>query len=81
MSFSPKTGLVYIPAQEFLGAYRRDPEFKRVKDDFNLGVDTNVFAAFPPEAASGHLLAWDPVGLPRQPVSLPFLHLEEDHGA
>ncbi len=61
MSFNPITGLVYIPAQEILGAYRIDPNFKRSKRGYNLGTDMSVFAAFPPEAASGHLLAWDPV--------------------
>lgn len=61
MSFNPITGLVYIPAQEILGAYRIDPNFKLSKRGYNLGTDLSVFAAFPPEAASGHLLAWDPV--------------------
>jgi quinohemoprotein ethanol dehydrogenase len=61
MSFNPMTGLVYIPAQEIVGAYRIDPDFAIDRDDFNIGVDANVFSAFPPEAASGHLLAWDPV--------------------
>jgi quinohemoprotein ethanol dehydrogenase len=61
MSFNPVTGLVYIPAHEILGAYRLDPEWRVTPGDFNLGTDMNVFAAFPPEAASGHLLAWDPV--------------------
>ncbi len=61
MSFSPDTGLVYIPAQEILGAYMLDGAFRRTARDFNVGTELNVFAAFPPEVASGHLLAWDPV--------------------
>jgi quinohemoprotein ethanol dehydrogenase len=61
MSFNPITRLVYIPAQEVLGAYRRNPEFRPVEDDFNVGTDMNVFSAFGPAAVSGHLLAWDPV--------------------
>ncbi len=61
MSFNPQTGLVYIPAQEILGAYRVGPRYRTTPHDFNVGTDFNVFAAFPPEAASGHLLAWDPV--------------------
>jgi quinohemoprotein ethanol dehydrogenase len=61
MSFNPGTGLVYIPAQEIVGAYRIDPRFERAPKDFNLGTDPSVFAAFPPEIAQGHLLAWDPV--------------------
>ncbi|MBW2294279.1 MAG: PQQ-dependent dehydrogenase, methanol/ethanol family [Deltaproteobacteria bacterium] len=61
MSFNPKTGLVYIPAQEILGAYRLDAAYTLTDVDFNVGTDFSVFAAFPPEVASGHLLAWDPV--------------------
>jgi quinohemoprotein ethanol dehydrogenase len=61
MSFNPMTGLVYIPAQEILGAYRNDPGYKVVEGEFNVGTDFNVFAAFGPSAVSGHLLAWDPV--------------------
>ena len=75
MSFHPGTGLVYIPAQEILGAYRLDPAHAITPDDFNIGVDTNVFAAFPPEAASGHLLAWDPIAqreVWRVPYGMPW---------
>jgi PQQ-dependent dehydrogenase (methanol/ethanol family) len=61
MSFNPVAGLVYIPAQEVLGAYRRNPEFRPTEGEFNVGTDMNVFSAFGPEAVSGHLLAWDPV--------------------
>jgi PQQ-dependent dehydrogenase (methanol/ethanol family) len=61
MSFNPDTGLVYIPAQEVLGAYRRDPAFRVQDGEFNVGTDLNVFAAFGPPSANGHLLAWDPV--------------------
>ena len=75
MSYNPATGLVYIPAQEFLGAYRRESDFELVRDEFNAGTDFNVFAAFPPEVASGHLLAWDPVKQEeawRVPYGLPW---------
>jgi quinohemoprotein ethanol dehydrogenase len=61
MSFHPGTGLVYIPAQEVLGAYRRDPNWKFVENEYNVATDLNVFSAFGPEVVSGHLLAWDPV--------------------
>ena len=61
MSFNPMTGLVYIPAQEILGAYRNDPGYEVVEGEFNVGTDMNVFSAFGPSAVSGHLLAWDPV--------------------
>ena len=75
MSFNPDTGLVYIPAQEILGAYRLDPGYRVVNEEFNVGTDFNVFAQFPPEAASGHLLAWDPVRQEeawRVPYGLPW---------
>ena len=61
MSYNPGTGLVYIPAQEIVGAYRRDPNFQAVINDFNAGTDFNVFSTFGPEIVGGHLLAWDPV--------------------
>jgi len=75
MSFNPGTGLVYIPAQEIVGAYRREEDFELVENEFNVGTDLNVFAAFPPEVASGHLLAWDPVRQQeawRVPYGLPW---------
>lgn len=75
MSFNPKTGLVYIPTHEILGAYRRDPGYRRVEGEFNVGTDFNVFSAFGPEAVSGHLLAWDPVRqveVWRVPLGLPW---------
>jgi quinohemoprotein ethanol dehydrogenase len=61
MSFNPGTGLVYIPVHEILGAYFQDPNYRESKIDFNVATHFDVFAAFPPEAVSGHLLAWDPV--------------------
>jgi PQQ-dependent dehydrogenase (methanol/ethanol family) len=61
MSYSPKTGLVYIPAQEIQGAYRLDEAFEFRPGEFNTGTDMNVFALSAREDVSGHLLAWDPV--------------------
>ena len=49
MSFNPDTGLVYIPAQEVLGAYTEArPGLQGVAGprEFNVGTDFNVFAAF-----------------------------------
>lgn len=68
MSFSPRTGLVYIPAQEApsLLAPHQDPTFDDRAGVWNLGADLplpedsqGVLAA----AASyrGRLVAWDPV--------------------
>jgi quinohemoprotein ethanol dehydrogenase len=61
MSFNPKTGLVYIPAQEILGAYRREDDFKTTPGHWNTGTDFNVYSLLTPETVAGHLLAWDPV--------------------
>lgn len=69
MAFSPKTGLVYIPAQEVPGVYQGDPQFKRRAIGMNLGTDLNNLDG-PKDAAAlaaarkipkGFLLAWDPV--------------------
>src|SRR6185503_13094250 len=59
MSFSPKTGLVYIPAQEILGAYRREDNYKFNPGSWNTGTDFNVYSLLTPETVAGHLLAWD----------------------
>lgn len=69
MSFSPATGLVYLPAQEISFPYKADDAFEAKNLAANLGVDTKV-ARLPddPEviaavkaATLGHLAAWDPV--------------------
>ncbi|WP_395670763.1 PQQ-dependent dehydrogenase, methanol/ethanol family [Phenylobacterium sp.] len=65
MSFSPKTGLVYIPAQDTKQVYGAEPGYAPRKVGFNTGVveDGPVadaeWAAAPPSRA--YLLAWDPV--------------------
>jgi len=70
MSFSPNTGLVYLPAQEMAFPYVPDADFSVKQLAVNLGVDLAA-AAFPDdanalqgikEASKGHLSAWDPVG-------------------
>tara|TARA_A100001391_G_scaffold7621_6_gene4965 strand:+ start:47771 stop:49879 length:2109 start_codon:yes stop_codon:yes gene_type:complete len=74
MSYSPKTGLVYIPVMEVPGAYADDANFERHIGRWNTGV---TFMAPPegsvpgatPEARRaylssityGKLTAWDPV--------------------
>jgi quinohemoprotein ethanol dehydrogenase len=67
MSYSPQTGLVYLPMQDMALDYAHDPAFTHREGFNNLGV---VFSLFPddplvrkairnsPKAA---LLAWDPV--------------------
>jgi quinohemoprotein ethanol dehydrogenase len=75
MSFNPVTGLVYIPAQEMAGPYRRDPAFAVRPGEFNTGVDSTVGTLFDREAVSGYLLAWDPVEQKevwRHPYGLPW---------
>jgi PQQ-dependent dehydrogenase (methanol/ethanol family) len=74
MSYSPQTGLVYIPAMQVPSAYLDDSDYKRNIGRWNTGV---VFLTPPaglvpgdtPEArrayvtslTNGTLLAWDPV--------------------
>ena len=60
MSYSPQTGLVYIPVQQLPVTYvDGDPHFGPQK--MNLGVEF-AFVPTPPELAiGGWLSAWDPV--------------------
>ncbi|HKY92388.1 MAG TPA: PQQ-dependent dehydrogenase, methanol/ethanol family [Nevskiaceae bacterium] len=68
MSFSPKTGLAYIPAQEVgsLMAPQKDLTFEDTEGTWNIGGDLPI----PAESAAiaqvvgslkGRLVAWDPV--------------------
>jgi quinohemoprotein ethanol dehydrogenase len=61
MSFNPKTGLVYIPAQEIPYFFQLDPNYKYQPGAWNTGADPTVADDFPRALVSGHLLAWDPV--------------------
>jgi quinohemoprotein ethanol dehydrogenase len=64
MSFSPETGLVYLPAQEILGLFRLDPDWSFVRGAWNTGTDFGVYSEVAEEqllAVSGRLVAWDPV--------------------
>lgn len=75
MSFSPKTGLVYIPAQEITGVYRQKGDFSYRPGTWNTGTDFNVFSLLTPDLVSGHLLAWDPVRQKevwRHPYAMPW---------
>lgn len=68
MSYSPKTGLVYIPAQEVPALYENDPDYTFNPRTMNTGlkmdspvpadlaVRQQIMASF-----KGRLLAWDPV--------------------
>jgi len=69
MSFNPRTGLVYVPAQELEFPYVNDPDFQAKEIAPNLAVDLSA-ASLPQDARTkaevfaslkGRLLAWDPV--------------------
>ena len=69
MSFSPDTGLVYIPAQEIPVVYGHDSDYEYNPDGWNVGVrfelasapdDPETRAAFG-EMVKGYISAWDPV--------------------
>jgi quinohemoprotein ethanol dehydrogenase len=69
MSFSPKTGLVYLPTQENSFPYILDADFKPLPKGYDLGVDvaTSTLPIDPKALAEirasskGYLTAWDPV--------------------
>lgn len=69
MAFSPKTGLVYLPAQEVPFAYLADAGFKGRDGGWNVAIDF-LANAVPDDPAQfralramlkGQLVAWDPV--------------------
>lgn len=69
MSFSPRTGLVYIPVQEAGFMYKSDGQFQPKKLASNYGIDL-VAAGMPQdsqikkavmESVKGRLVGWDPV--------------------
>jgi quinohemoprotein ethanol dehydrogenase len=69
MSYSPITGLAYIPVNEAGFAYKTEPEFQAKSLAGNFGVDV-VAAGMPQDpkvkksildSIKGKLLAWDPV--------------------
>ena len=75
MSFNPRTGLVYVPAQEIIGTYSLAPEFVLTPHHFNTGADAGAFATLTREVVGGHLLAWDPVNqreVWRHPYAMPW---------
>ncbi len=69
MSYSPQTGLVYVPVQESSFLYKPEKHFEARNLAYNTGIDF-VAAAMPqtPEvkksildSIKGHLSAWDPI--------------------
>lgn len=69
MSYSPKTGLTYIPVQDVPLDYAVDPNFKYTPGGWNISILSEALAGPTGEAhrkilqrqTSGSLLAWDPV--------------------
>jgi len=68
MSYSPNTGLVYIPVLEFPASYGQDKHFKYRPTTTNVGTD-GIIGSLPDSQAErdairplmqGRLLAWDP---------------------
>ncbi|QGZ93800.1 PQQ-dependent dehydrogenase, methanol/ethanol family [Terricaulis silvestris] len=77
MSFSPRTGLVYIPVQLMGGGYARDPNFQRRPVGQNVAIQLPEFPqdqlAAIRAATTGQLVAWDPVaGRARWTVEHPY---------
>ncbi len=69
MAFDPKSGLVYIPAQETSFPYMPQPQWKKADKGFNVGFDVSSIA-MPADKAiraqfagitKGALIAWDPI--------------------
>jgi len=68
MSYSPDTGLVYLPAKQEPDVYRLDPDYDPDTSGVNFGIDyarpLGEVNELPPEFGEefqGYLLAWDPV--------------------
>ncbi|MBT8115038.1 MAG: c-type cytochrome, partial [Arenicella sp.] len=69
MSYSPATGLVYIPAQEAPWVYGDKQDYKYTQGTWNTGTDF-IYGMLPSDKAmfaalksmlKGRLVAWDPV--------------------
>ena len=71
MTYSPTTGLVYIPALDLEFTYAQDNAFKHEPGEWNLGIAFAPEEPAPPatpeeqmealRGVQGRLLAWDPV--------------------
>ncbi|NIJ38408.1 quinohemoprotein ethanol dehydrogenase [Sphingopyxis panaciterrae] len=59
MSYSPRTGLVYIPTVQWSLKYDQDPAFKYRPGRLNIGAQVMLNEKDP--NGSGALIAWDPV--------------------
>jgi len=61
MSYSPKAGLVFIPAMDVPFYYAYDAAFRARPNADNTGLDVPRVASGPERQATGALIAWDPV--------------------
>ncbi len=69
MSFSPETGLVYLPSQDLPAPYLEDAGFEFADGFWNTGIDFRTLesptdpavAAEVSKMVRGQLVAWDPV--------------------
>jgi quinohemoprotein ethanol dehydrogenase len=63
MSYSPLTGLVYIPAQENVFSYNRSATYEHKDMSWNLSFnpDAELAEGVADFVSKGYLLAWDPV--------------------
>ena len=65
MSYSPRTGLVYVPAREMAFTYAMQESFSYDSRTWNLSLDlaeiNRLAAAAPGLSPYGKLIAWDPV--------------------
>jgi alcohol dehydrogenase (cytochrome c)/quinohemoprotein ethanol dehydrogenase len=69
MAFNPKTGLVYIPVQDFSFNYVADKNFKPAPVGVNMGIDFGAISMPQDDkikgevlaSIGGHISAWDPV--------------------
>ncbi len=65
MSFSPRTGLVYIPTLDNAWPYEPSHHYEHIPGDFNTGEDWGAFHEAVkwtvPFCSPAHLTAWDPV--------------------
>jgi PQQ-dependent dehydrogenase (methanol/ethanol family) len=61
MSFNPKLGLVYIPANDIAWAFGLEKPFTYRPGGWNTGTDPTTGDALPRGDVAGRLIAWDPV--------------------
>jgi quinohemoprotein ethanol dehydrogenase len=61
MSFNPRLGLVYIPANDIAWAFGLEKQFVFRPGGWNNGTDPTTGDAIPRQDVSGRLIAWDPV--------------------